>query len=819
MSEKKQLTLPVTGMTCANCVAAVERGLKKESGVSDISVNFAAEKVYLTYDPGLTAPAAIVERIRKTGYDVPVSTTELSLSGMTCVNCAQTIERRLKKVDGVLEAVVNYASGRARVTYAAGTVSRADIEDAVRRAGYDVIPPAEGDEYPEDSEASARRAEIGYQWRRFTTAALFSVPLLILSMGRDFGVIGEWAHALWVGWFFLFLATPVQFYAGRDYYTGAYKSLRNRAANMDVLVAMGTSVAYFYSVAVLIALSMGYAELGVHVYFETAAVIITLVVLGKLLEARAKGRTGDAVRKLIGLRPKTARILRNEVEVDLPIEQVVRGDIVIVRPGEKIPVDGVVISGSSAVDESMLTGESLPVQKRAGDTVTGATMNKQGMFRFEAVKVGRETALARIIEQVEQAQGSRAPIQRIVDRVTGYFVPVAVSIALLAFLIWFVSGAGFTPALLRLVTVLVIACPCAMGLATPTSIMVGVGRGAENGILFRNSTALEQAHRVNAVLLDKTGTITRGEPVVTDIITADSAADTDRILALAASAERGSEHPLGEAIVNAAQERGLSLMTPDSFEAVAGHGIRADVEGLNILLGNLRLMRDEGVDLNGLDLKAEEIQNQGKTAVWLAFEGRAAAVIAVADVIKEGSVEAVAALRKMGMEVIMITGDNRETAAAIAREAGIGRVLSEVLPGDKAAEVARLQKEGYVTAMVGDGINDAPALARADIGIAIGTGTDVAIEAADITLMSGDLNNVPRAVKLSRATMRNIRQNLVWAFGYNIALIPVAAGILAPFSWAPYILRELHPILAAGAMALSSISVVSNALRLRRAKL
>jgi Cu+-exporting ATPase len=749
----------------------------------------------------------------------------------------------------VLEATVNYANEKARVKYATGATTRAELVAAVRKAGYDVVETA-ADEEPEDAEAAAREAEIRHQWTRLIVGVIFSLPLFLFSMSRDFGLLGEWAHADWVNWLFWVLATPVQFYVGWDYYVGGYKSLRNGSANMDVLVAMGSSVAYFYSVAVMLAKTFWDTNaLGSHVYFETSAVIITLIVLGKLLEARAKGRTSEAIKKLMGLQAKTARVVRGGEEVDIPIAEVVTGDVVVVRPGEKIPVDGVVVDGRSAVDESMITGESLPVSKQTGDEVIGATINKQGRLKFEATKVGKETALAQIIRLVEQAQGSKAPIQRMVDRVAAYFVPFVIGVAFLVFFVWLLSGAGFVPALIRLTAVLVIACPCAMGLATPTSIMVGVGKGAENGVLFKDSAALEQAHKLTAVVLDKTGTITRGEPSVTDIVVSDqysvnsnqysvssnqysvsseqtAVADqalttnhqpltTDHWLRLAASAERGSEHPLGEAIVRAAEERELVLSEPAAFEGIAGHGVRAEVDGRSILLGNLRLMQQEGVHLNGLEEKADALQKQARTAMWLAVDGQAGALIAVADTIKEGSKTAVQRLHEQGLTVVMMTGDNEATAQAIAADVGIDRVFAEVLPGDKADYVKQLQEEGYAVAMVGDGINDAPALAQADVGIAIGTGTDVAMETADVTLMRGDLRSVPQAIKLSKATMRNIKQNLFWAFGYNTLLIPIAAGVLAPFAWAPDFLRQLHPILAAGAMAFSSISVVSNALRLR----
>ncbi|KAA3663337.1 MAG: heavy metal translocating P-type ATPase [Chloroflexi bacterium] len=756
---------------------------------------------------------------------------------MTCTNCAANIERALKKVDGVMNVTVNYANEKAAVSYASGVVSRAEMVAAVRKAGYDVVETAV-DEAPEDAEAAAREAEIRHQWKRLIVGIVFSLPLFVMSMSRDFGLLGMWSHAVWVNWLFWVLATPVQFYVGWDYYVGGYKSLRNGSANMDVLVAMGSSVAYIYSIAVLIAKTFGSEALGAHVYFETSAVIITLIVLGKLMEARAKGRTSEAIKKLIGLQAKTARVVRNGEELDIPIAEVVQGDQVIVRPGEKIPVDGVVVNGRSAVDESMITGESLPVDKQVGDELIGATINKQGLLKFEATKVGKETALAQIIKLVEQAQGSKAPIQRVVDQVAAYFVPFVIGMAALTFVIWLVSGAGFVPALIRLTAVLVIACPCAMGLATPTSIMVGMGKGAEKGILFKSSASLEQVHKLNAIVLDKTGTITKGEPSVTDVVvskqlsvsgeqlavnglpTPDSRLpNTDHWLRLAASAERGSEHPLGAAIVQAANERGLILSDPGSFESIAGHGIRAMVDGHEVLLGNLRLIEREEVMRNGLDSEAEALQQQAKTVMWLAVDGNAAAIIGVADTIKDGSKEAVASMKALGLTVIMMTGDNDATAQAIAGEVGIDRVFAEVLPGDKSSYVKQLQDEGMTVGMVGDGINDAPALAQADIGFAIGTGTDVAMETADVTLMRGDLRSVPQAIHLSNATMRNIKQNLGWAFGYNVALIPIAAGILAPFAWAPNFLRELHPILAAGAMAFSSISVVSNALRLRRLKL
>ena len=742
----------------------------------------------------------------------------LDLLGMTCTNCSNTIQRQLNKVEGVQAAMVNFASEKASVTYVPELVGRDELVAVVRRAGFDVIEAAPGED-AEDAGAAARDADIRHQWKRLTVGVVFTLPLFLLSMARDFGFLGDWSHEIWVNWFFFALATPVQFYVGWDYYLGAYKSLRNGSANMDVLVAMGSSVAYFYSVAVLFALTAGSSALGMHVYFETSAMIITLIVIGKLLEARAKGHTSEAIKKLIGMQARTARVVRNDEQVDIPIEEVVVGDTVIVRPGEKIPVDGLVIEGHSSVDESMITGESLPVSKNVGDEAIGATINKQGLLRIQATRVGKETALAQIIKLVEQAQGSKAPIQRVVDQVSAYFVPAVILLALVTFTIWLVMGAGFVPALIRLVAVLVIACPCAMGLATPTSIMVGVGKGAEKGILFKNSAALEQAHKLNAVVLDKTGTITRGEPEVTDVIVSKQDHPESYYLALAASAERGSEHPLGESIIRSATDQGLPLSDPQGFENIAGHGIKATVAGHHVMVGNRRLMEREQVALNGLETRADELQQQAKTAMWLAVDGQASAIIGVADTIKDGSKEALQAMHEQGLIVVMMTGDNESTARAIAGQVGIDRVFSEVLPGEKADYVSKLQQEGYKVVMVGDGINDAPALAQADVGMAIGTGTDVAMETADVTLMRGDLRSVPQAIRLSKATMRNIKENLAWAFGYNIALIPIAAGVLAPFAWAPDFLRQLSPILAAGAMAFSSISVVSNALRLRRLKL
>jgi Cu+-exporting ATPase len=806
---EKTLSLPVVGMTCANCARNIERSVRKLDGVEEASVNFASERVTLTYDGSLLGMGDIVERIRKAGYDVPQQTLDLAITGMDCVNCASNVERALKKVDGVLDVTVNFASEHALVTVAAG-VAREDLALAVEKAGYNVVQ-AEDEAELEDAEQAARQAEINHNIRRVMVGALFTIPLFVLSMGRDLGVWGMWAHAAWVNFLFWALATPVQFWVGRDFYVSGYKSVRGGSANMDVLIALGSSVAYFYSIPITLGILSG------HAYFETSAAIITLIATGGLLETLAKGRTSAAIRALMGLQAKTARVIRGGAEIDVPVEQVRAGETVIVRPGEKIPVDGVVLEGQSAVDEGMITGESLPVDKQPGDEVIGATINKQGLIKFQATKVGRETALAQIIRLVEQAQGSKAPIQRLADRVSAVFVPAVITAALITFTIWIAATGEFTPSLVRMIAVLVIACPCAMGLATPTAIMVGMGKGAENGILFKNSESLERARGLTAIVLDKTGTLTRGEPSVTDLVS--RGMDETALLMLAASAERGSEHPLGVAIVRAAHERAIMLKEPQRFEAIMGQGVRAEVDGKQVLLGNLALMTEQHIHLNGLEAEAKRLQSEAKTAMWLAVDGQAGGVIAVADTIKEGSVEAVQRLRDLGLTVVMMTGDNQVTADAIAREAGIDRVLAEVKPSDKAAYVKQLQDEGYVVGMVGDGINDAPALAQADVGIAIGTGTDVAMEAADVTLISGDLRGAARATLLSKKTVQGIKQNLFWAFAYNVILIPVAAGVLAPFDWAPEMLRQLHPILAALAMALSDVFVIGNSLRLRGTRL
>ena len=745
------------------------------------------------------------------------STRQLTLpiTGMTCANCAATVERALCRTEGVTGASVNYATERAVVELSRGGPTLEDLSIAVERVGYGVLQ-ADPDEL-DDIEAAARQRELQNQTRKFWIGVGFAGPLFVLSMARDFGFLGSWAYAHWVNWLMFVLASPVQVYVGWDYYVGGWKALRAGSANMDLLVALGSTVAYVYSVVVVVMLTAGSTLAGEHVYFETAALIITLIKLGKLLEVRAKGETSEAIRELIGLQPNTARVVRQGVEYDIPIADVVVGDLLLVRPGERIPVDGEVVDGLSSIDESMLTGESMPVEKGPGDVVVGATINKSGAFHFRATKVGADTTLAQVIRLVQEVQGSKAPIQRLVDQVAGIFVPIVIILAVLTFLVWWtLVGADFSVALVRLVAVLVIACPCALGLATPTAVMVGTGRGARLGILFRSSEALQRARQLEIVVFDKTGTLTRGEPEIQSVITL--ANDEAELLRLAGSAELMSEHPLGEAVLREARRRSLNLTKPDSFRAIPGQGVQAMIGGAEVLVGNQVLMANRDIDLAALESAMEIIVAGAATPLWVAIDGQARGVLGAADTLKEGSADAVRDLRDRGLHVIMLTGDQTATAEAIAARIGIHEVRAEILPHQKRDVIRELQAD-HVVAMVGDGINDAPALAQADVGIAIGTGTDVAIEAADVTLMGGDPRSVVTALALSRATIRTIEQNLFWAFFYNMVLIPVAAGALYSATFLPMILRSLHPILAALAMALSSVTVVWNSLRLRRADL
>ncbi len=786
-----KLEITVGGMTCAACSARVEKRLNALEGVSQVNVNLATERASVVYDPSTVSPAGISERIVQTGYSVPDESVELAIGGMTCAACSARVDKRLNALEGVVSATVNLSTERALVRYTPGVVSVEDLIERVEKTGYTAseISDSTGDEERLTREKKARRD----LWT-LAVSVLLSLPLL-LQMTSHLSWAGEpWE---WPRWWQMALAAPVQFVIGWRFYVGAYHSLRGGGANMDVLVALGTSAAFFHSVVVTV---LGLDSM--HVYFEASAVLITLVLLGKVLEGRAMGRTSEAIKKLMGLQARTARILREGEEREVPIEQVIVGDIVIVRPGEKFPVDGVIVEGATSVDESMITGESIPVDKAPGDAVTGATINKNGAIRFEAARVGKETALAQIIRMVEEAQGSKAPIQRIADQISGIFVPVVVLIAALTSALWFYYG-GFTPALVNAVAVLVIACPCALGLATPTAIMVGTGKGAEMGVLIKGGESLETAHKLDAIILDKTGTLTKGEPEVTDLVPFGGLGER-KLLQLAASAEQGSEHPLGAAILARGKREGVELLPAADYKAVPGLGLEVNVNGKALRFGNLKLMARHGLSLDGHEADVDALEAEGKTVMFLADEKVLIGVVAVADTLKETSARAVSELRGMGIEVYMMTGDNRRTAEAIAARAGVSNVMAEVLPEEKAAQVKALRAQGKRIGMVGDGINDAPALAEADVGFAIGTGTDVAMEASDVTLMRGDLLSVVDAVRLSRATLRKIRQNLFWAFFYNVLGIPLAA------------MGFLSPVVAGAAMAFSSVSVVGNTLLLRR---
>lgn len=809
---EQQATVQITGMTCSACAARIEKGLSRMDGVSHANVNLALEQATVGFDPTVSGLPQIEDKIRALGYDTVKESADFDISGMTCAACSSRIEKVLSRTPGITSVNVNLALETAHVEYTPGNISTREIVEKVSSIGYKASIKEDRKDH-----VDRRGQEILNKRRKWIISAILSFPLL-WAMAGHFSFTG-WIPTpdlLMNPWFQLVLATPVQFIIGWQFYVGAYKAIRNGSANMDVLVVLGTSAAYFYSLYLTIdSLSMTGMNHTVEMYYETSAVLITLILVGKWFEALAKGRSSDAIKSLMGLQAKTALVIRNGEEMNIGADEVIPGDIVLVKPGTKVPVDGEVVEGSSSVDESMLTGESIPVEKQPGDSVIGATLNKNGMLRIKANKVGRDTALAQIIRVVEEAQGSKAPIQRIADVISGIFVPIVVGIAVITFLVWYFWAAPgqFADALEKAIAVLVIACPCALGLATPTSIMAGSGRAAELGILFKGGEHLEAAQGIKVVVLDKTGTVTNGKPVLTDIVTTTGIAAhgkeiaENRLLSMTAAAEKLSEHPLAEAIVAGAVERGLVLPAAEQFDNVPGRGITAVVSEQQVMVGTRRMMEDNNLDISEWTPLMKKLEEAGKTAMLVAVDGAIAGVIAVADTIKPTSKAAVATLHEMGIEVVMITGDNKITAEAIAKQAGIRTVLAEVLPEGKAEEVRKLQRNGTKVAMVGDGINDAPALATADTGMAIGTGTDVAMEAADITLMRGDLKSIPDAIMMSRKTMRNIKQNLFWALAYNTIGIPIAAlGFLAPW-------------LAGAAMAFSSVSVVLNALRLQRVKL
>ncbi|GIW26244.1 heavy metal translocating P-type ATPase [Meiothermus sp.] len=810
----KELQIGVQGMTCAACVNRVERGLKKAEGVELAQVNLATEQASVVYDPEKTSPAALVEQVREAGYTPVVAEVAFGVTGMTCAACAARVERALKKLDGVLEASVNLATERATVKFLPASTGLAQLKRAVRDAGYGVIEAA-SDKNRTDAEREARQREIASLRRAFTVAYYFSVPLFLLAMlpmlwmPAHMFLRSLFPEPVWNG-VMLALATPVQFGPGLRFYRHGWAALRARSPDMNSLVMIGTSAAYFYSLGVVLFPGL-FPPQARHVYFEASAVVITLILLGKYLEAIAKGRTSEAMKKLLSLQAKTARVVEGGLEREIPVDEVLPGDLVVVRPGERIPVDGVVVSGQSYVDESMITGEPIPVHKTEGAQVVGGTLNQTGAFTFRATAVGADTVLARIVRLVEAAQGSKPPIQNLADRVVAVFTPIVLGIALLTAGVWLLFGGenALTFALVNTVAVLIIACPCAMGLATPVSIMVGTGKAAEMGVLFRKGEALQTLQQAQVIALDKTGTLTKGKPELTDLQVMEGF-DEAEVLRLIASLEQKSEHPIARAIVRAAEARGLGLVEPQGFEALPGFGVSAQVAIYRVDVGADRYMARLGLEVSPFAALAQRLADEGKTPLYAAVGGKLAAVLAVADPIKEGTLEAIALLHHQGFKVAMITGDNARTAQAIAKRLGIDEVLAEVLPEGKAEAVKRLQDKGYKVAFVGDGINDAPALAQADVGLAIGTGTDVAIETADVILISGDLRGVPNAVALSRATLRNIRLNLFWAFAYNVLLIPVAAGALYPFTgWL------LSPVLAGAAMGLSSLFVLSNALRLR----
>lgn len=811
----KQSILKISGMNCASCVHKLETGLQKTDGVQEASVNLSSEKATVYYDDSFITYQElmkIIENLGYTAYPLHIEKIILPVSGMSCASCVNKIETELKKQKGIISVTANLAGEKVVVEYDSSEISLGELKNKIVGLGYQVLEAER--ETAEDREQVQRKAEMKRLFFDFLLGAVLTTAVLIGSLPHMVEGWGQWVPSFLVlPLTLLILTTPVQFVSGWRFYRGAYSALRHKTSDMNVLVALGTTTAWAYSAGMTLfpdfLTGLGFPY---QLYYDVATVITTLIILGRLLEAKAKGKTSEAIRRLMGMRAKTARVVRDDEEMDIPVEEVVEGDQIIVRPGEKVPVDGVILTGRTSLDESMLTGESIPVEKSAGDEVIGATINKTGSFKFKATRVGRDTMLAQIVQLVEEAQGSKAPIQRNVDIVTAYFVPFVIIIAVLSLVFWLIFGPepSLIFGLTTFIAVLIIACPCALGLATPTAIMVGTGKGAENGILIKDAESLEISYKLNAIVFDKTGTITVGEPSLIDLIVDDGYKE-DEILRLISSAEAGSEHPLGEAITRAGKEKGLDLVEPDEFNAVPGRGIAAQVSGREILIGSQQLMTDNNVEVSDKHLStADSLADEGKTPMFTAVDGKTAAVLAVADTLKENSIKTITALQNMNIQVVMLTGDNKRTAEAIAGQIGIDMVLAEVLPEDKAEEIKKLQEKGKIVAMVGDGINDAPALAQADIGIAIGTGTDVAMEASDITLISGDLMGVPTAIKLSRSTTKMIWQNLFWAFFYNVTLIPVAAGVLWPFFGI-----ILNPMLAAAAMAFSSISVVMNTMRLR----
>jgi Cu+-exporting ATPase len=816
---EKTEQIKISGMTCAACAKAIERGVGKLEGISEANVNYATEKLIVKYEDQLDKDL-VYKTIEKLGYGVIEEAKEVSIpvSGMTCAACAKAIERAVGKLEGVNQVSVNYATEKTLVKYNSEVTRLSEIKQAIVKAGY---KPLEIDQTTSvDDENARKNHEVKILWTKFLVSASFTIPLLYIAMGSMIGlpvpkIISMDDNPVNFIGIQLLLALPVLI-AGYRFFTVGFRNLFKRTPNMDSLIALGTSAAFLYGLYAFYKVIYGTMsermDFVKQLYFESAAVIITLILLGKYLEMLAKGKTSAAIKKLMGLAPKTAIIIQDGKEIEIPIEEVEVGDIIVVKPGQKIPVDGEVVKGNTAIDESMLTGESIPVDKKIGDKVFGASINKTGLIQFKATKVGKDTALAQIIKLVEEAQGTKAPIAKLADKISGYFVPVVLLIALLAGITWFLVGKDIEFALQIFISILVIACPCALGLATPTAIMVGTGKGAENGVLIKGGEALETAHKIQTIVFDKTGTITEGRPEVTEIVVANNMSENE-LLVIAASAEKGSEHPLGEAIIRRAEERNLILKEMTSFNAVPGHGIEVVIDHMDISLGNKKFMMTKEVNISNLESESDRLATLGYTPMYVANGNEILGIIAVADVVKENSYKAIEALHRMGIEVAMITGDNKRTAEAIAKTVGIDRILAEVLPQDKANEVKKLQAEGKVVAMVGDGINDAPALAQANVGIAIGSGTDVAMESADIVLMKSDLLDVVTAIKLSKATLRNIKQNLFWAFFYNIIGIPIAAGILYAFGG-----PKLNPMIAALAMAFSSVSVLLNALRLRKFK-